>query len=65
MRVHWRWREAVCSKERVGCGNASAGAFLVFAPESNQISVGCSVPGLAAPISPQDWQNLGTRESEF
>lgn len=62
---NWRWREAVCAKERVGCVNASAGAFLLFVSQSNQTSVGCSAPGLACPISPQDWQNLETRESRF
>lgn len=53
------------SNESVDCVNPSAGALLFIVAQSNQTSVSCSVPGLAAPISPQDWQNLGTRESGF
>lgn len=60
--VNCRWREDACSRWSVGCVYASAQALLFIVAQSNQTSVSCSVPGLAAPISPQDWNSLGTRE---
>lgn len=49
------------SNENVGHSNTPAWALLFIVAQRNQSSMGSPVPGLAAPISSLDWQNLGTR----
>lgn len=49
------------SNKNVGHSNTPAWALLFIVAQRNQSSMGSPVPGLAAPISPLDWQNLGTR----